>query len=357
MQAPDDWDRPDAVAPANAPALPSLLADNCIRTRRSKARFLAQENIRLYIEKYGVDQIGVLTVTAADTLQAKEYQKKWHSFRTNFLKKTFDTGMWTRERQPRSGNWHSHSVVNVGFDIRTGFPFDQVANAFYANVDRRVRDLWKRLRTGAEKYGFGRVELLPVKKAGEGCAIYLTKYLGKALVSDKCDGEERCRLFGIWGSVRFVYSRFDWTSNRIIRRRKAWLAEVCACANEDQFRNLFRPGWWSYLGTALMRVIMPEDYYKVKVGGELVFDELGLWEYESNLRRLEGISDVQERITHSHYELHWAHGMMLYRDPLQATQHAMHCIGYSRQEAPPIDPQLYLELEAAIARTRRSCSS
>ena len=154
----DDWERPLPAAPAAGAALPSLKADNCIGTHRRKARFLAQENIRLYIEDAGENNIGILTVTAADTLHVRDYQRKWHSFRTNFLRKLFSTGMWTRERQPRSGNWHSHSVVNVGFDLRTGFQADQVANGFFANVDRRVRSLWKSLREGAKRFGLGRIE-------------------------------------------------------------------------------------------------------------------------------------------------------------------------------------------------------
>lgn len=81
--------------------------------------------------------------------------------------------MWVRERQPRTGSWHAHCVVNVGWDIRTGFPFDQVARGFYANVDPRLRELWKRLRESTEKYGLGRTELLPIKGSGPGCARYL----------------------------------------------------------------------------------------------------------------------------------------------------------------------------------------
>src|SRR5207244_547464 len=87
-----------------------------------------------------------------------------------------------------------------------------------------LRAIWKKLREKAERYAFGRTELLPIKRNGVGCAVYLTKYLGKALVSDKSEGEEKCRLFGIWGRVRFVHSQFDWVSNRINRKRKAWLA-------------------------------------------------------------------------------------------------------------------------------------
>jgi hypothetical protein len=170
-------------ATAARAALPSLKKDNCIRKQNLKSLFVAEENIRLYILKFGEFNIGVLTVTAPDCLSSKEFQKRWHSFLTNGLKKIFSSGMWARERQPRSGNWHAHAVVFMGRDFKTGFPFEQVEKKFYANVALWVRELWKKLRELAEKCGFGRIELLPIKRNGSQCAKYLTKYLGKAIIN------------------------------------------------------------------------------------------------------------------------------------------------------------------------------
>jgi hypothetical protein len=266
----------------------------------------------------------------------------------------FPTGMWVRERQPRTGNWHAHAVVNLGWDIRSNFPFDQVTKGFYANVDPRLRGVWKRLREKAAKYTFGRTELLPIKSNGEGFVGYTTKYLGKALLSDKAEGEERCRLFGIWGAVRFVYSQFDWVSNRMLRRRKAWLAADSGCANESEFRAMFGAGWWHLLGSALMNVIMPEEYYQVRCGNGLAFDEVGLWHYQTDLQRFSEIEAVGDRTMHSRFLLYCAHGTMLYGNRVQALQYAMSRIGYNIPETPAVDPQVWWELEAAIERTKET---
>lgn len=202
---------PGTGAAAVGSGLPSLKKDNCIRKENLKAHFLAEENIRLYILKAGEANVGFLTVTVpCECLSARDFQKHWHSFLTNGLKKLFPDGMWTRERQPRSGNWHAHAVVNLRCDFKTGFPFAQVEKKFYANVPPWIRELWKKLREIAEKYGFGRIELLPLKHSGKASARYLTKYLTKATSSEKSEGEEKCRLFGIWGKVRFVNSKFCW---------------------------------------------------------------------------------------------------------------------------------------------------
>ena len=99
-----------AVAPA-AP-FPRLEEDNCNRNHSKKGRYSAEMNILGYINLHGEKNIAELLVTVGDCLSSKEFQKKWHSFLTGFVKKRFPSGMWTRERQPRSGNWHAHCVVN-----------------------------------------------------------------------------------------------------------------------------------------------------------------------------------------------------------------------------------------------------
>ncbi len=317
--------------------------------------FVAQENIRLYIERFGRNNVGVLTITtSSECLSARAFQEKWDPFRTNVICRLFATGIWVRERQPRTGNWHAHAVVNLGWDVRTSFPFEQVSKGFYANVDPRLRDVWKRLRDKAARYNFGRTELLPIKSNGEGFAVYVTKYLWKALVSDKAGGEEKCKLFGIWGGVRFAYSRFDWVSNRILRRRKAWLAADSDCVSEDEFRAMFGLRWWHFLGPALMNVIMPEEYYQVRCGEGLMFDELGWWHYQTDLQRFSEIEPVEDRITHSRFLFYCAHGMMLFRNRVQASQYAMRRIGYDIPETRVVDPQMCWELESAIERTRRA---
>ena len=301
------------VAPPSggAPRLPSLKKDNCIRKHRYKAVFVAQENIRLYIEKFGEESVGVLTVTTpSECLLAGNFQRMWHSFQTNVLRDLFETGMWNRERQPRSGNWHAHTVVNVGWDIKTGFPFDQINAGFYANVDPRLRALWKELRERAAACGFGRIELLPLKHSGPACARYLTKYLGKAFSSEKAEGEEKCRLFGIWGGVRFVHSQFSFVSSRILRRKKAWLAGELQIADNDGFKALYGSHWWHFIGPALREVILPEDDYKIRINGELVWDKIGSWEYSQDILNFSG--SLENRMMQSRFYLFLAVGKLLF---------------------------------------------
>jgi hypothetical protein len=211
--------------------------------------------------------------------------------------------------------------VNVGWDIKTGFPRDQVMARFYANVDSRLRELWKHLREIAESHGFGRIELLPLKYSGAACARYFTKYLTKAVGSEKCLGEERCRLFGVWGGVRFVYPRFTFLSSRIIQRRKQWLAETLGFSDASELRHL-SPHWWFHLGGALCEVVMPPEFYQVGEPGNLKWNNLGLNAFGQDWNAWPNQPEADQMLQ-SQFELFRQVGLLLFRDPRQALDFAM----------------------------------
>jgi hypothetical protein len=340
---------------APPPRLPCLKTDNCIRTSRRKQLFVGQENMRLYIEKFGENNVAVLTITTpSQCLSAAEFQRRWHSLRSNVLPDLFATGMWVRERQARTGNWHSHAIVDLGRDVRTGFPFEEVKRGFYANVDAELRKTWKRLRDRVGKYGFGRTELLPIKQNGAGCARYLTKYLGKALISEKAPGEERCRLFGVWGGVRFVYARFDWVSNRIMRRRKAWLATTAGLSDLEGFKALYGNRWWFVIGEALLKVILPVEYYQLLRDGVFQWDDVGWFAYQEDLGRYADLGSDDARRRQSVFDFFLVEGVAFGYSPAQAARYAMNRMGYLERDGRQLDSQIFLDLEAAIERTRKT---
>lgn len=346
----DDWDGLGPAAPAAAPALPCLKKDNCIRAGRHRSVFRAEESIRLYVQKYGESKCALLTVTTpSECLEAKAFQVKWHSFHSNVVRKLFPSGMWTRERQPRSGNWHAHGVVNVGWDVRTGFPFEQVSAGFYANVDPKLRELWKHLRETAASHGFGRTELIPLKFSGRACASYLTKYLAKAFDSEKCIGEERCRLFGAWGHERFVFPGFVFLSSRITQKRKQWLAEALGLESPAQLKVTLGRHWWFHFGAALSEVILPDEFYKVGPVGNERWDELGLNACALDWLRWPG-APCEDLAQQSRFNLFWDIGAHLHgKQRGRASEFAGNMMAAATPPRSstlgPSDPQLLLALQ------------
>jgi hypothetical protein len=335
----DNGERPDAVASATAPALPSLKKDNCISNGRYRSVFVAQENIRVFMWKTGEQNIGSLTVTAADCLEVREFQDKWHSY-LNALKKQLPCGMWTRERQPRSGNWHAHAAVNVGWDIQSDFPREQVAKGFYANVNPKLRALWKCLREKAATHGFGRVELLPLKYSGAACARYFTKYLTKAVVSEKATGDEKCRLFGVWGGARFVYPRFSFLSSRIVQKRKQWLAQALELRDSAGLRQVLGPHWWFHFGSALLDVVMPIEFYQVGLAENRRFDEIGMRALARDWAVQPG-APSDDMMLRSQFNLFHDIGGYLFKTPREAMRFAMsHVAKPEPKPTPMADPQM-----------------
>jgi hypothetical protein len=245
-----------------------------------RSQFVAAENIAAYIRSVGEGHvlIGYLTCPGAQSLEV--FQRKWKSFRDGVLRKMFPSGIWVRERQSKTGDWHTHFVVGAGFDVRSGYPWEEVAKRHYGAVDPRIRAYWKFLRDKTELYGFGRHNLEPIRTRGEAAALYLSKYLSKRTGSDKLVGEERSRLFGIWGVGRFCSFKFSWNTagGRQHRRKLATIARLvgqlrsCSVENLDDLKLELGREWWR----KLRRIILSEKSWPADMEQApcWLFDEL-----------------------------------------------------------------------------------
>lgn len=234
-----------------------------------RSQFVAEENIRLFVHFVGENNVGVMLLTLPGASSTQEFQKHWNSFLTHSLKKRFASGMWTRERQPGTGDWHAQGVVDMGYDIKTGYPFAEVKRKHYGNVAASLRADWKLMRTGAKAYGFGWNGIEPIKRDGWAAAKYLAKYLSKAQSSEFHEGEERARLFGIWGKKRYVSQRFSWYSPTANLRR-AKLARIAALLFMDSrtrinsisdFKTVLGRRWSWELNNVLSLMLLPVDRY------------------------------------------------------------------------------------------------
>lgn len=191
--------------------LPCLNSNNCIETANSgeikqlpvkhenrkadtlnefstsykKSTTALEMNVKAFIEVFGLNKVGFLTLTFADDVtDPKEAQRRFHSLRTNFLKRHFPEYIAVYERT-KKGRIHFHLIVNVRVDIRRGLNFREIAEGRYSSANPALRQLWALLRENVHKYGFGRTELLPVKTNSKGLARYVSKYISKHINSRK----------------------------------------------------------------------------------------------------------------------------------------------------------------------------
>ena len=199
-----------------------------------KAKFIVKTNIHVMCDKYGIDRIGFLTLTFPDdVLSHKEAAKRFNSLATNVLKDRYAQWVRVSERQ-KKGRWHFHLVVVCKQDIRCGFN-----HANYALNNKNLKDckydkkLFKKLHGNklphgankaltsewafwlatSKKYGFGRPELLPVRKTGEALAAYVAKYISKGFAYRR-DEDKGARLVSYSKNARVCGSRFSFVGGQ-----------------------------------------------------------------------------------------------------------------------------------------------
>lgn len=152
-------------------------------TSHRKSEYALQLNVRQFIETFGIDNVGFLTLTFADDVQeVKEASRRFHSMQTNFLKKHFEHYICVYERT-KKGRIHFHLIINTRMNIRRGLNFREIQAKNYKSANPYLRYLWALLRENLSKYGFGRSELLPVKTNSKGLARYVVKYIAKHINS------------------------------------------------------------------------------------------------------------------------------------------------------------------------------
>lgn len=152
---------------------------NKFTTSYAKSAYSLELNVKSFIDHFGINNVGFLTLTFADHVtDPKEAQRRFNSLRTNYLKARFPHYIRVFERT-KNNRIHYHLIVATKQDIRTGLDFAEIKKRNYKSANLNIRTLWQSLRENLPNYGFGRAELLPVKTNSKGLARYISKYIGK----------------------------------------------------------------------------------------------------------------------------------------------------------------------------------
>jgi hypothetical protein len=257
-----------------AAALPCLITNNSNERKiersdspsaaHRKTAFALKLNVLWLIERYGLERIGFLTLTfARHVVSFKEAQKALHSLMTGVLKKRYPEYIIVMERMD-SKRIHYHLLVVLAEDIRTGFDFAAVKRGDYRSAGDYLRREWKFWRETAPKYGFGRTELLPIKKTAEGVAKYVGKYVAKH-IGQRLPEDKGARLVRYSKGTNRVSTRFFWhTPGADMWRAK--LGAFCRMLNlnSDNYQTFlkewFGRNWVYHLRPLIQSIKLPEFY-------------------------------------------------------------------------------------------------
>ncbi len=185
-----------------------------------KSQFKVKTEVMALFKQYPLERIGFLTFTFADDVQChKEATKRLNSLITGVLRERYPMCIRVSERQS-SGRWHFHLVVVCKQDIRLGVDFEAIKQRRYKDgANTALRAAWAFWRNTAKNYGFGRTELLPVRKTGEALAAYVAKYISKGFAYRQ-QRDKGARLYSVIGGSRACSSRFSFYSPKSIQWRQ-----------------------------------------------------------------------------------------------------------------------------------------
>lgn len=196
-----------------------------LSTQHKKTAFILQETIQKLSEKFGVRNLGFLTLTFAEHItDPKEAQKRLNSLLSHVIKKRYREYVGVYERQ-KSGRIHYHLLVVMDNDIRTGVNFIEFNQGIYKSAPKHLREEWAFWRKTAKKYRFGRTELLPVKTTIEAMSKYVGKYISKSIEARQMSDKGQ-RLVRYSNGARIGTTKFQFMSegSKEWRRKTALFA-------------------------------------------------------------------------------------------------------------------------------------
>lgn len=209
----------DAVLPAHTGQQEFL--HQFLKGSQAKTAFAIRMNAEKMCQEGGLNSIGFLTLTVGDTnalggfeqvKDAVEASRRINNLNRRVLPALFEKAIIVTERH-KSGAIHFHvlGILRGRPDIRTGLNFDAIRGRDYSSASPRLRGIWAWLRETLPNYGFGRAELLPVRKTGEAIASYVSKYIEKT-VANRLPQDARKKLVRYlgWKKDQLKANEFEW---------------------------------------------------------------------------------------------------------------------------------------------------
>ena len=232
--------------------------------KQAKTFKVLDMNAKHWMKIYGKENIGILTLTFKENLTCmKEAQKRWNNFVREFNRdKMFQLLVKVAEPQKR-GAVHYHCLVKTNHKIRGSINwdiYDQMGKAKTTAEKRKLgqqlgksatphlRDLWSWLRIKCKKTGFGRSELMPLKKPDH-IKNYIGKYLEKDMKQNdlKKDGKNHNMRLITYGknAPKVANQQFSWVFGKasIFRLKLKKYCDARGIKSKEELVELHGKSW------------------------------------------------------------------------------------------------------------------
>ena len=253
-----------------------------------KTEFCLKENIRLAVEKYGIEHLGFFTVTfAKPVFSAKTAQRHLNSLLTHVIRSRYGNRYIIVFERHESGAIHFHFVVFVEKDIRTGFDWDLARQAYEAQRQRNfavagrlwtaaaekaengdfLRGEWKFWREARKRYRWlGRCQMLPIRSTAEAVAKYTGGYIAKHM-QHRREEDKGVKLVRYGKGMHWARSRIAFNSPHawLWREKLKMFALQNGCGSLEALKRKFGKRWSYRCAAAIQGMRLP-----LRIGDEVI---------------------------------------------------------------------------------------
>jgi len=158
------------------------IATKCHGTYRFRVKHRVRANCEAIVEKHDEKNLIFATLTFADDIQdPREAQRRFNNFKRRVLDSIFPYGYTKTVERMKCGRLHYHLFAPLDGAAHSGEKAhwtERNGGKTCSNPSLLLREARATLRDKAEKYGFGRCEIQPIRKK-HAIAEYVSKYVLK----------------------------------------------------------------------------------------------------------------------------------------------------------------------------------
>ena len=240
-----------------------------LSNQQAKKMKALDENCKHFVKKIGIEYLGFLTLTFKENLKCHiESQRRWNNLNRLINREgKFEILVKVKEYQKR-GAIHYHLLVKTHQPIRGNIDWDIyeqmgktkdtkqkriLGKQLAKTATSELTGLWSWLRKKCKSTGFGRSELMPIKKA-EHTKNYMGKYLEKDMANNKGSALGMRMITYGRKNTKVANTQFSWLNGKssIYRQKLKRWAEQRGIKDQDEMKEIYGKAWSYHLYEHIM---------------------------------------------------------------------------------------------------------
>ena len=242
---------------------------NKLSNLQAKTMKALDANSKHWMKKYGENHVGILTLTFKENLTCdKEAQRRWNNLNRLINRHSKFTILVKVKEYQKRGAVHYHMLVKTNENIRGKIDWEiyeqmgkekdvrhkrKLGKELAKTAEPHLVELWGWLREKCKRTGFGRSELMPLKKPHH-VKNYIGKYLEKDMQSGKSKSKSSREISYGRKADKVANTKFSWINGKssIYRRKRIKFTESRGIKNQEEMTEIYGKSWSYHLYPHIM---------------------------------------------------------------------------------------------------------